>query len=704
MTVPSLKPAGILPPTAAKVPTTATHHGITIVDEYSWLRADNWQEVMRDPGKLNPEIRAHLEAENAYTDAALASTKALQEQLFEELKARIKQDDSTVPAPDGLWAYSSRFVAGGQYPQLCREPRSGGDATILLDGNERARGKPYWNLGGSAHSPDHRLLAYAEDDKGSELYTIRFRDLETGEDLDDVITDTRGDFVWANDSRTVFYVRLDENHRPLSVYRHVLGTPAKDDVLVYREADTAFYVGLDKTQSGRFIQIIAHDHQTSEVHLVDADQPASPLRMISARETGHEYSVEHRGDELIILTNSGGAEDFRIVTVPVGAPTPENWVELIPHRPGCLIIEVVVYDEYLVRLEREDGLPRIAIRRFADDAEHQIAFDEETYALGLSSGYEFATKTLRFTYSSMTTPAEVYDYDMESRLRVLRKRQEVPSGHNPDDYVTRRLYAPTNDGETVPVSILYRKDTPLDGSAPALLYGYGSYGISMPASFSTARLSLVDRGFVYAIAHIRGGKEKGYRWYKDGKLERKTNTFTDFIAAGEHLVREGFTSRGRIIANGGSAGGMLMGAVANMAPGLFLGIIASVPFVDVLNTMLDASLPLTPPEWLEWGNPLESPEQFEIIRSYSPYDNVTRQSYPHILAFAGLTDPRVTYWEPAKWIARLREHNTSDSLILLRVNMEAGHSGASGRFSALREIAHDYAFALLIAGKADADA
>lgn len=698
MSFPSLRPAGITPPCATRLPTSATHHGVTIVDEYSWLRAENWQEVMRDPSKLDAAIRAHLEAENEYTSAVLAGTTALQEQLFEEMKARIKQDDSTVPAPDGPWAYSYRFVAGGQYPQLCRQPRSKDDITVLLDGNELARDKPYWSLGGSAHSPDHRLLAYAEDDKGSELYTIRFRNLDTGEDLADAISDTRGDFVWANDSRTVFYVRVDENHRPLSVYLHVLGTPEADDILVYHEADTAFYVGLDKTQSSRFIQIISHDHQTSEVHLVDANQPASPLRMVSAREAGHEYSVEHRGDELIILTNSGGAEDFRIVTAPVDAPTSENWVELIPHQPGRLIIEAVVYEEYLVRLEREDGLPRIAILRFSDAAEHQIAFDEEAYALGLSSGYEFATKTLRFTYSSMTTPAEVYDYDMESRLRVLRKRQEVPSGHTPADYVTRRLYAPTADGETIPVSVLYHKNTALDGSAPALLYGYGSYGISMPAAFSTARLSLVDRGFVYAIAHIRGGKEKGYRWYKDGKLERKPNTFSDFIAAGEHLAREGFTSRGRIVANGGSAGGMLMGAVVNMAPDLFLGIIADVPFVDVLNTMLDATLPLTPPEWLEWGNPIDSPEQFAAIRSYSPYDNVTAQSYPHILAFAGLTDPRVTYWEPAKWIARLREHNTSDNLILLRVNMEAGHSGASGRFSALKEIAHDYAFALLITG------
>lgn len=658
---------------------------------------------MRDPGKLDPAIRAYLEAENEYTDAALASTLSLQGHLFEEMKARLKQDDSTVPAPDGPWAYSYRFVTGGQYPQLCRQPRSGGDVAVLLDGNELAMDKPYWSLGGSSHSPDHKRLAYATDDKGSELYTIRIRDLASGQDLDDLIPDTRGDFVWANDSNTILYVRLDENHRPLSVYRHVIGTPHEADELVYREADSAFYVGIGKTQSSRFILIDAHDHQTSEVYLVDADQPASPPRLISARQAGHEYAVEHHGNALVILTNSGGAEDFRIVEAPIEDPSAENWREIVAHRPGRLIIEAVAYQDHLVRLERENGLPRIVISRFTDGAEHQIAFDEEAYALGLSHGHEYVTTTLRFTYSSMTTPAEVYDYGMDSRDRTLRKRQEVPSGHNPADYVTRRLQAPAPDGETVPISLLYHKDTPLDGSAPVLLYGYGAYGISMPASFSTTRLSLVDRGFVYAIAHIRGGKEKGYRWYKDGKLEGKPNTFTDFIAAGEHLVREDFTRRGHIVANGGSAGGMLMGAVANMAPDLFLGIIADVPFVDVLNTMLDDSLPLTPPEWQEWGNPLTSAEQFRIIRSYSPYDNVSARAYPHILAYTGLTDPRVTYWEPAKWIARLRRHNTSDNLILLRINMEAGHSGASGRFTALKETAHDYAFALLIAGKAEVE-
>jgi oligopeptidase B len=689
-------------PVAARRPIGLSQHGLTWDDPYAWLRAGNWQDVMRDPSVLDADIRAYLEAENAYQEAALADTRELQARLFAEMKGRIKEDDSTVPTPDGPFSYFSRYVKGGQYPVIVRAARDGGDERILLDGNVEAAGKPYWSLGAGSHSPDHTLYAYAVDDKGSELYTIRFRDMETGRDLPDEIADTRGSLVWANDSRTLFYVKLDANHRPLFVYRHELGSPQSDDVLVYEEKDTGYYVGVGKTQSNAFVLIDAHDHQTSEIYLIDADAPRSPMRLVAPRDHGHEYGVEHNACSLIITTNSGGAEDFRIVEAPVDAPQMANWREIVPHKPGRLILETAVFKDFLARLEREDGLPRIVINRLNGTDEHAIAFDEEAYSLGMSSGYEFDTTTLRFTYSSMTTPAEVYDYDMATRARTLRKRQQVPSGHNPADYVTRRLYAPARDGETVPISILYRKGTPLDGSAPLFLYGYGAYGISIPASFATTRLSLVDRGFIFAIAHIRGGKDKGYRWYTGGKLESKVNTFTDFIAAGEHLVAKGYTTRGRIVANGGSAGGMLMGVVANMAPELFLGIIADVPFVDVLNTMLDKDLPLTPPEWPEWGNPIENAKEFATIRSYSPYENVEAKAYPHIFAYGGLTDPRVTYWEPAKWIAKLRALNTSSNLVLLKTNMEAGHGGASGRFEQLKEIAVDYAFALKIAGRAGA--
>ncbi|MEM1371188.1 MAG: S9 family peptidase, partial [Pseudomonadota bacterium] len=655
------------PPEAKIFRQTTTVHGQQLTDDYAWLRAENWQEVMRKPQSLPDDIRAYLEAENSFTEATLTDTEPLQAKLFEEMKGRIKQDDSTVPEPDGEFAYFFRYQPGKQYPQICRQPRNAphpsDTASVILDGNIESADLDYWSLGDVTQSPDHKLLAYAADTTGSESSTIKFRDLTTGKDLANEITGTHGSIVWANDSQHIFYIKLDENHRPLTVYRHKLGEDSASDVLVFRETDTAFYVSLSQTQSRKFILINIGDHQTSECHLIDADNPATsdPL-CIASRDAGHEYSVEHNAERLLITTNTDNAEDFKIVEAPVAEPGRKNWRDVVAHQAGRLVLSVHVLAKHMVRLERFEGLPRLVVTRLADGNEHIIAFDEEAYGLGMAPGYEFDTTTLRFTYSSMTTPAEVYDYDLETRERTLRKRQTVPSGHEPSDYVTRRVMAPAGDGETVPVSLLYRKDTKLDGSAPVLLYGYGAYGISIPASFATARLSLVDRGFIYAIAHIRGGKDKGYHWYRDGKLAAKPNTFSDFIAAGEHLVAEGFTQRKAIVGHGGSAGGMLMGAVANQAPDLFAGIIANVPFVDVLNTMLDKDLPLTPPEWLEWGNPIASEEEFARIASYSPYDNVTAQDYPHILALAGLTDPRVTYWEPAKWIARLRKFNTSSNM------------------------------------------
>jgi oligopeptidase B len=689
--------AGITPPRAPGRPFTSIHHGIARTDDYAWLRASNWQTVMRDPTALAPDIRAQLEAENAYISDVMADTEALQQRLFAEMKGRIKEDDSSVPAPDGTFSYYSRFVTGGQHPLFCRVPRNGAEERVLVDGNALAKGHAYFRIANVAHSPDHKLIAYAVDTKGSEFYTVQIIEAETGAIVDDRIVDNNGSFEWASDGRTLLYVWLDDEHRPRKALRHAIGSTGQD-ALIYEQPDPGYFLGLNATQDRKLLLLSVHDHETAEVSLIDAENPSAAPRLVSRREPEHDYSVEHHGDRLIILTNSDGAEDYRIVEAPVDNPRREHWREIEPHRPGRLILEIVAFKDYLVRLEREDGLPRIVIRRFADGAEHEIAFAEEAYALGISPGYEYDTRTLRFTYSSMTTPAQVFDYDMETRERTLRKTQEIPSGHDPANYVTRRVMAPAKDGETVPVSLFYRKGTPLDGSAPLLLYGYGAYGMSIPASFSTNALSLVDRGFVYAIAHVRGGKDKGYRWYKDGKREKKVNTFTDFIAAGDYLAREKFTSRGRIVAHGGSAGGMLMGAVANMAPDLFLGVIAEVPFVDVLTTMLDASLPLTPPEWPEWGNPIESAEAYRTIAAYSPYDNVRAQPYPHILALAGLTDPRVTYWEPAKWVAKLREFKTDDHLLLLRTNMDAGHAGASGRFERLKEVALAYAFALKIAG------
>ncbi|MTI42676.1 oligopeptidase B [Roseibium hamelinense] len=688
------------PPRAQARPTALETHGISRQDEYAWLRADNWQEVMRDPSVLADDIRAYLEAENAYQQAVMAPTQDLQDTLFAEMRGRIKEDDSSVPSPDGPYAYGVKYETGGQQPIFFRTPREGGAETVLLHGDKEAEGKAYFKIGAVSQSPDHKLLAWAVDDKGSEYFSFQLRDLGTGKDMGYRIEDTGGGGVFSKDSKYMFYIRLDANHRPSKLFRHEIGTDPTGDVLVYEEKDPGFFMGVGKTQSGDTILIDIHDHETSEVWMIPADQPLSPPVLIAPRDTSVEYSVEDHGDTLYILTNLGDAEDFKIVTAPKATPGREFWKDLIPHKPGCLILSLTVYKTFMTRLERENGLPRIVIRRLADNVEHEVAFDEEAYSLGMGDGYEFDTQTIRFSYSSMTTPSQTFDYNVETRERVLRKEQEVPSGHTADDYVTRRLQAPAADGETVPISLFYHKDTPLDGSAPCLLYGYGSYGISIPASFNTNALSLANRGFVYAIAHIRGGKDKGFRWYKAGRREHKKNTFTDFIAAADHLVAEHFTAYDKIIAQGGSAGGMLMGAISNIAPEKFAGIIAEVPFVDVLNTMLDDTLPLTPPEWPEWGNPITDKAAYEYIASYSPYDNVEAKAYPAILAVGGLTDPRVTYWEPAKWVAKLRETKTGDSLLMLKTNMDAGHGGASGRFDRLKEVALNQAFALMVAGKA----
>lgn len=690
------------PPCAEKRPVVTTVHGVDLVDDYAWLRADNWQDVLRDPELLDPGIRAHLDAENAFCDAYMADTVSLQEKLVAEMRARILEDDSSVPLPDGPYAYASRYLTGAQHPRLVRTLRDGGPEELLLDADELARGKAYFSLGGASHSPDHKLLAYSVDDTGSEFHVIRIRDLDADVDLPDEIPNTAGGVAWAADSRSFFYTYINDHHRTEKVLRHVIGTPASEDTVVYLEEDSGFFCGVDKTQSGRFIVIDSHDHQTSEVRLIDAAAPDSPPRLVTAREIEVEYSIEDDGDDRVyILTNADGAEDFKIVNAPLKSPGRDNWVDVVAHEPGRLILSMSIFQGRMVRLERVGGLPRIVIRELASGHEHAIDFPEEAYSLGLSGSYEFDTNIVRFTYSSPTTPAQVYDYDMATGERFLRKTQEVPSGHEPSDYVTRRVMAPAADDESVPVTLLYRADTPLDGSAPCLLYGYGAYGIAIPASFSTRILSLVDRGFVYAIAHIRGGNEKGHRWYLAGKRENKPNTFKDFIATARYLAAEGFTSEGRIVAHGGSAGGMLMGAVANMAPSLWGGVLAAVPFVDVLNTMLDATLPLTPPEWPEWGNPLESVADFQLIASYSPYENLMTQAYPPMFVLAGLTDPRVTYWEPAKWIARLRALKTDDNPQVMHINMDAGHGGASGRFDELKETALEYAFALKVMGKAN---
>lgn len=687
------------PPRAESRPVATEVHGTRLVDPYAWLKAENWKEVLKDAAELPEDIRAHLARENAYTEAGLAPLASLQAELVREMRARIKEDDTSVPTPDGRFAYLSRFGEGGQHASICRTPRDGGAEATLLDGDVEAQAHAYFDLGATEHSPDHDLLGWSADVTGAERFTIRTRDIASGQDAEDEVAGCTGDLVWSADSAGFYYVQLDDNHRPARVLYHRRGDPAENDRLIYQEPDPGWYIGIDTTSSRGFLVISGSHHETSEARLLDLRLPPGEPVLVAEREDKVLYDVEHLGDELVIRTNDGGAEDFKLVLAPISHPGRENWRDLVPHCPGIMVLSHRVLARHIVRLERENANPRIVVREIATGEEHAIAFDEEAYSLGLLPGYEFDTETVRFVYSSLTTPGETYDYDLRLRTRTLRKRQEVPSGFDPSRYVTRRIFGRAPDGEQVPISLLHRADLPRDGSAPCLLYGYGAYGMAMPASFRTNPLSLVDRGFVYAIAHVRGGTEKGWRWYLDGKRERKPNTFTDFVACAEALIEGGFTGRGRIVAQGGSAGGMLMGAVANLAGDLFAGIAAEVPFVDVLNTMLDGELPLTPGEYPEWGDPGADEAAFRTILAYSPYENVAARPYPPILALGGLTDPRVTYWEPAKWVARLRDRMTGGGPIFLRINMEAGHAGAAGRFDRLEEVALVYGFAIRAAGE-----
>ncbi len=682
-------------PSAEIRPSISTHHGIELTDNYAWLRADNWQDVMRAPSTLPADIKTYLDAENAYYQALMADTTGFQDTLFDEMKGRIKQDDHSVPSLEGIYAYSSLYQEGDEYPLYIRTARKGGSETILFNGPIEAENHEYFSLGLMDHSPDHRRLAWSLDDNGSEFHHMRIRDLDTGIDDEEVIKDV-GSFSWASDSLGFVYVKVDENHRPNKVYYKA---PDAEAVLIYEENDPRFYISISKSLDGKWFILHTGQNDEDEVRLFPSDNPRAEMMIVSPRRENHEYSVDTHGDTLFITTNSGGAENFRIMTANISKPGESNWEEVIPHRKDVLLVSSFVYKAYLVRLERENALPSIVIRRLKDGMEHTINFDEEAYSLGIQEGYEFDTQILRFTYSSPSTPNQTWDYNLDTQERILRQEQEIPSGHDAQDYVVRRLHAPSNDGELVPLTVVHHRNTPIDGSAPCLLYGYGSYGAGMPASFSSNRLSLVDRGMIYCIAHIRGGDEKGREWYEQTKKAGKPKTFQDFIASGKFLALKGFTSEGKIVAMGGSAGGLLMGAVANMAPQMFAGIIAQVPFVDVLNTMLDASLPLTPGEWSQWGNPIESVEEYKIIEGYSPYDNVTAQKYPPIFALSGLTDPRVQYWEPSKWVAKLREATQGKSAILLKTNMGSGHFGKTGRFAYLEEVAMVYAFALKAANK-----
>ena len=692
------------PPVAERKASSQTVHATTLVDEYAWLRAGNWQQVLRDPTLLPGDIRKHLERENRYAASMLAGSRALRGRLLREMKARIDPTHRDPPAPFGPFAYYSRFRKHGEHGLHCRRPRDGGPEQVLLDADALASGTPFFALHGIEPSPDHRLLAWSLDDKGSEVCIVKVRDIATGEDLPDTVGEAEGHVVWTRDSRAFLYVRLDSQLRPSRVFLHRLGEAQEADRLVFSEPDPGWFVTLRASRSGAFAIISIKDHDASENHLFDLSAPDSTPQLVAPRQPGLRYEVDHRDASLVIRTNADGAEDFKLVEAPLADPAPENWRDLVPHRRGRMITGFVLFATHVAWLARENGLVHIDILDLASKAMQRIEFPEEAYALAFGEMHEFATGTLRFRYSSMTTPEETYDYDMVARERRLVARTRVPSGHDPANYVTRRIYAPAPDGESVPITLLFRKGLPNDGTAPLLLNGYGAYGFAREASFVPERMTLVDRGYIYAIAHVRGGADKGWHWYEQGKLAAKRNTFGDFIAVARHLIDRRYTSAGRIVAQGGSAGGMLMGVIANEAPALFGAVIADVPFVDVLNTMLDATLPLTPPEWLEWGNPIADRAAFERIEDFCPYQNVAAKPYPPILALAGLTDPRVTYWEPAKWIARLRAANPGAGPFLLHTNMAAGHAGASGRYARLKEVALDYAFAIAALEKGWADA
>lgn len=689
--------ADVKAPVAEKKPHTITQHGQTRTDDYGWMRDDNWQAVLRDPSLLREDVKAHLTAEVSYYEQSTAHLAPLRKALFAEMRGRIKEDESSVPMRDGPFEYYVRYRDGGEYPIYARRAEEGAPEQILFDGDKEGEGAEFFDIGGVDASPDHQMIAYSVDRLGSEYYDMRVRHIEDGKEFDDLLTATDGEAVWAADSQSFYYVERDANQRPKRVRHHILGTEQKSDRIVFEEDDTSMFIGISETASEAFAVISVGNGMTSEEYVVPtADLYAAP-RLIAPRQQDELYSVEHRGEHFYIRTNADGAVDFKIARAPIADPGRENWQDWLPHKPGRYISGFLPFENYMVRVERENALPRIVIGTYEGD-EHTIAFDEAAYSLGVDGWGEFDAEMVRFSYESPSQPEQTFDYNMRTRERVLRKTQELPSGHDPSLYTADMVMIPARDGADIPVSVLRLKQTPMDGSAPLLLYGYGSYGIYIADDFSTSVLSMVDRGVVFATAHIRGGSAKGRQWYLDGRLDKKNNSFTDFNDCAHGLIERGYTAKGNIVSYGGSAGGLLVAAAVNLEPDLYAGVLAAVPFIDVINTISDETLPLTPPEWEEWGNPITSAEQFGWISAYSPYENIkVGKAYPPILATGGLTDYRVTYWEPAKWVARLRDEAVGGPF-LLRMNMTAGHGGSAARFERLEERAHLYAFALDIFG------
>jgi oligopeptidase B len=690
MTDTTSAPSILTPPVAAKKPSSVTHHGITVSDDYAWLRDPGYPEV------TDKNVLAHLEAENAWFEARMAPRKGLVDTLFKEMRARIKEADKSVPQKDGDWLYWIEFEEGAEYKKWWRRPVAGGPDELILDEVALAEGKEYFRLGALSVSGDGTRLAYAIDDNGSERFTARIKVLATGELLPDEIPGTLSSLVWVAQDKGLVYSLANENWRTDNARLHWLGQPADSDVEIFHEDDEGFRVGSSLSANEKWLILSTSDHETSETRLIPAADPLATPILVKPREKGVEYEIdvwqddEGRGGTLFIHTNDTH-ENFRLATAPLDRPG--EWTTLIEGSDAFYLTGVDLFRDFYVIEGRRAGLDQIEVRYYDDPARIEpIAFPEASYSAGLGDNPEWAMDTLRLSYESMVSPATVFDYSVAGRSFETLKVQEIPSGYDAALYRTERLEIVARDGTKVPVSVVSRADRP-EGS-PLYLYGYGAYGIAIDPGFSTTRLSLVDRGFAYAIAHIRGGDDLGRAWYKAGKLERRTNTFNDFVDAAKGLIARGYTRAGRIAISGGSAGGELMGAVMNSDPELFGAVAAHVPFVDVLATMLDADLPLTPGEWPEWGNPIEDQAAFELIRSYSPYDQLRPQAYPPLLVTAGLNDPRVTYWEPAKWVARLRELKTDDNELLLKTNMGAGHGGKSGRFESLRETAEEFAFIL----------
>jgi oligopeptidase B len=681
-------------PKINKILNTVKIHNEELIDNYSWIKQKDWKKVILNPNKLNAQVKKYLDEENLFKENQLKDIKDVEKKLFEELKSKIKNEDNSVPKKDGDYFYGYKYNKNSEYPIYYRKNIIKNSEEIILDCEKKSKTYAYFNVASISHSHNHKSVAYNIDTNGSEYFSIFVEDIDKKEILSPEIKNTTGDIIWSLDNNYIFYVGLDQNHRPTKVFKHKIGSDTNKDLLIYEEKDPSFFCSINLSKTKKYLFIRTADHETSEYLFINLQLNETTPVLFKKRIKKIEYDLEHHGKFFLISTNIDEAKNFKIMISH--EKSYQKWEEFIAYEKNNLILDFILLKDWLVRLERTEGSENIIILNLNNKYQHKISFDEEAYNLSLDHGYEYETDTFRYSYSSPTMPKSIFDYDCKLKKQELKKTQEVPSGHNKDDYICKKIFAAAHDNEKIPITILYKKGVKLDSNNYLLLYGYGSYGISIPSNFSTNRLSLVDRGIIYAIAHIRGGKEKGYEWYENGKLLNKKNTFLDFISCAKKVCEDKYTSPKKIIAQGGSAGGLLMGYIANESPDLFLGIIAQVPFVDICNTMLDEDLPLTVTEIPEWGDIKNDKKSFLYVKSYSPYDNVKKQNYPHMLVTGGISDPRVTYWEMTKWVAKLRENKTDNNLLLLHMNMTAGHSGASGRFDYLKEIAMEYGFVLKI--------